>query len=123
MHRAGRKRPSFQPPYQELLHQHLAAQYKCQVTLNNLSVGGTTTAWGLTKIQEVVELKPDLVILAFGMNDSAGISPEEYGRNTAKMIAQTRESMPDAEFILIASMLGNRDWTRLNHDAFSQVSR
>jgi len=107
-----------QPPYQDLLHQHLQAHYKNQVTLTNLSVGGTSTPWGLTMIDKVIAQKPQLVVLAFGMNDSAGRAPEDYGKNIAMMITKTRESLPDAEFILIASMLGNRDWTRLNHDAF-----
>ncbi len=108
----------FQPAYPELLQKHLEAQYDTKVALTNLSVGGKSTPWGLTMIDQVVEHQPDLVIIAFGMNDSAVLSPEEYGENTAAMIAKTRESIPDAEFVLIASMLGNRDWTRLKHEVF-----
>ncbi|MDA1166092.1 MAG: SGNH/GDSL hydrolase family protein [Planctomycetota bacterium] len=107
-----------QPPYQDLLQLHLEAHYGTKVLLTNLSVGGTSTPWGLTMIDKVVELQPDLLILAFGMNDSAGRSAEEYGRNIASMISKTREGIPTAELILVASMLGNRDWTALNHDVF-----
>ena len=71
-------------------------------------------------VEQVTRPKPDLVILAFGMNDSAGRSAEEYGTNTAAMISKIRESLPDAEFILVASMLGNRDWVLLKHDVFPQ---
>jgi acyl-CoA thioesterase I len=109
-----------QPPYPGLLQQHLEATYGSNVTLTNLSVSGTSTPWGLTKIEKVTEQKPDLVILAFGMNDSSGRSAEEYGKNTAAMISKTRETLPNAEFILVASMLGNRDWTLLKHDLFPQ---
>jgi acyl-CoA thioesterase I len=109
-----------QPPYPGLLQQHLEATYGSKVTLANLSVGGTSTPWGLTKIEKVTEQKPDLVILAFGMNDSSGRSAEEYGKNTAAMISKTRETLPNAEFILVASMLGNRDWILLKHDVFPQ---
>ncbi len=107
-----------QPPYQDLLVQHLQHHYQAKVKLTNLSVGGKSTPWGLTMIEKVTEHKPDLVILAFGMNDSAGRSAEEYGQNTARMIKATRDVLPQTEFILIATMLGNRDWTRLNHEIF-----
>ena len=110
----------FQPAYQDMLVEHLRAHYQADVTLTNLAVGGKSTPWGMTMIDRVTADQPDLVILAFGMNDSAGRSPEEYGRNTAAMIQKTRAVCPQAEFILIASMTGNRDWVRLNHDVFPQ---
>jgi acyl-CoA thioesterase-1 len=110
----------YQPAYHDLLVQHLQNHYQTEVVLTNLSVGGQATPWGLTMIDEVVMHQPDLVILAFGMNDSAGRSPEEYGQNTATMIKNIRDMLPNTEFILVASMLGNRDWTRLNHDVFPQ---
>lgn len=110
----------YQPAYPTLLQQHLEASYTSKVTLTNLSAGGTATPWGLTMIEQVTEPQPDLVILAFGMNDSAGRSAEEYGRNMAAIISKTREALPNAEFILVASMLGNRDWVLLKHDVFPQ---
>lgn len=107
-----------QPPYPGFLQQHLESTYQSKVTLTNLSVSGTSTPWRLTKIEQVTEHKPDLMILAFGMNDSSGRSAEEYGRNTAAMISKIRETLPNAEFILVASMLGNRDWVLLKHELF-----
>lgn len=108
----------FQPAYQDLLVQHLRDHYQTDVSLTNLSVGGKSSPWGITMTDQVAAIDPDLVILAFGMNDSAGRSAEEYGQNTAKMIAAIRKKLSDTEFILVASMLGNRDWTYLNHDVF-----
>ncbi|TWT91765.1 exo-alpha-sialidase [Stieleria varia] len=110
----------FQPAYQDLLKEHLQTHYKTDVLLTNLSVGGMSTPWGISMTDQVAGHQPDLVILAFGMNDSAGRSAKEYGRNTATMITQIREAKPDTEFILIATMRGNPDWTRLNHTVFSE---
>lgn len=62
--------------------------------------------------------KPDLVILAFGMNDSAGRPAASYKDNVAGVIAAVREKVPACEFILVASMLGNPDWTRLKQELF-----
>lgn len=109
-----------QPAYPELLRRHLEAHYKTEVELTNLSVGGTSTPWGVKMIPKVVEQKPDLVILAFGMNDSSGRSSDDYRTQIETMISTARESLPDVEFILVASMLGNRDWTTLKHDLFSK---
>ncbi|MEZ6061709.1 MAG: GDSL-type esterase/lipase family protein [Planctomycetaceae bacterium] len=110
----------FQPAYPELLQRHLEASYGASVQLTNLSVGGMATPWMLTMIEKVVEPKPDLVIIAFGMNDSAGRSAEEYQANTKAAIAKIRESLPDCEFVLVATMLGNPDWTLLKQELFPQ---
>jgi len=107
-----------QPAYPELLRQHLEAHYKSDVKLTNLSVGGTSTPWGVTMIPKVVEQQPDLVILAFGMNDSGGRSPANYRMQIETMIASAQKALPNVECILVASMLGNRDWTTLKHDVF-----
>jgi lysophospholipase L1-like esterase len=110
----------YQPAYPDLVRRQLAERFRSQVEMKNLAVGGTDTAWGLTQIDKLVEAQPQLVILAFGMNDSAGRPAKDYQVNTQKMIAAIREKLPDCEFILVASMLGNRDWVRLKHEAFPQ---
>ncbi len=112
--------PPFQPAYQDLFKMHLEESYVTDIQLANLSVGGMSAPWGLSQIPKVTELKPDLVIIAFGMNDSAGRSAEQYRENVSQMISSVRESCPNAEFILIATMLGNRDWTTLKHGVFPQ---
>ena len=110
----------FQPPYQDLLQLHLEARFQTKVELTNLSVGGTDTAWGLAQVEKVVAVKPQLVLLAFGMNDSAGRSAADYQANIAKIMAAIRAARPECEFILIAPMLGNRDWIRLKHELFPE---
>ena len=107
-----------QPPFQDLLLQHLKETYSPNITLTNLAVGGTSTPWGISRVPDVIAAKPDLVILAFGMNDSSGRSAEEYKSNIAEMIRATRESSPETEFILVATMLGNSDWVTLKHELF-----
>lgn len=110
----------FQPGYPELLREHLDHRYQTKVTLSNISVGGMDTAWATTMIDKIVEPKPDLVVIAFGMNDSASRPAKDYRANTETVMSKVREKLPDTEFILVASMLGNRDWIRLQHDLFPQ---
>ncbi len=110
----------YQPPYPELLRRNLEERFQSHVLLTNPSVGGTDTSWVLNAIDQVVEPKPDLVIIAFGMNDSAGRPAEEYRANTEAVMAEIRERLPDVEFILVASMLGNADWIRLQQPLFPE---
>jgi acyl-CoA thioesterase I len=110
----------FQPPYQDLLVMHLEAAYGAKVTLHNFAVGGTDTGWGRTNIGKVNAVKPDLVILAFGMNDAAGRPADQYQANIRAMIDAVRQARPEAEFILVATMLGNANWTTLRHERFPQ---
>lgn len=90
------------------------------MTLVNHAVGGTGSAWGLQTIGKVIEAKPDLVLLAFGMNDSAGCPAADYQANLRAMVEAVRKAQPEAEFILIATMLGNADWTALHQELFPQ---
>ena len=110
----------FQPAYPDLLRLHLEDLYQSQVQVTNLSVGGMDTGWALTMIDKVVEPRPDLVIVAFGMNDAAGRSAREYQANIEGVVSRVRERLPDVEFVLVASMLGNRGWTRLRHELFPE---
>ncbi|HAH45481.1 MAG TPA: hypothetical protein DCM07_11630, partial [Planctomycetaceae bacterium] len=110
----------FQPAFLELLQQHLEQQYQTKVNVTNPSVGGKDTRWALTEVEQVVAPQPDLVIIAFGMNDSAGRSAKEYQANTKALMEQVRQKLPEAEFILVAPMLGNKDWVRLKHELFPQ---
>lgn len=110
----------FQPSFLGLWQQHLLAHWKTRVQVTNPSVGGKDTRWALSAVDQVVEPGPDLVIVAFGMNDVAGRSADEYQANTRAVMAKIRERLPDVEFILVASMLGNRNWARLQHELFPQ---
>lgn len=112
--------PPFQPPYPELLRLHLEARFRNRVSLNNLSVGGMDSKWLTTMTDKIVESNPELVIIAFGMNDSAGRPAPEFKANIESTMRQIREKIPHCEFILVASMRGNPDWTRLNQDLFLQ---
>lgn len=113
----------FAPAYPQRVARGLRALGASKVTLMNLSVGGKTSSWGVTRIPAVIAARPDLLIIAFGMNDalrvdSVGNSPAQYARNVREMVARTREALPDCEIILVASMIGNPDWDLLDQGRF-----
>ncbi|MCE5249913.1 SGNH/GDSL hydrolase family protein [bacterium] len=107
------KTPPFMPPYGELVKMYLEAVYGSKVTFVNRSLAGKTSGWGVETIGKVAGDNPDLVILAFGMNDaSAGMKPASFSANVVRMIAAVRRVNPAAEFILVATMTGNPEWTK-----------
>ena len=114
------KTPPFQPPYQDLFARNLELTYGAKVTLKNFAVGGTDTAWGVANVGKLIEAQPDLVILAFGMNDASGRPADEYQSNVRAMLEAISAVRPEVEFILVATMLGNRDWVTLRPELFPQ---
>ena len=114
------KTAPFQPAYQDLFAKNLEAAYSAKVVLKNFSVGGTDTAWGLTMMGKVIDATPDLLILAFGMNDCARRPAKEYQDNIRAMVDAVRKACPNSEVVLVASMVGNADWTALRQERFPQ---
>jgi acyl-CoA thioesterase I len=110
----------FQPAYPELVSRALHVRYKDQVEVANLSVGGMDSAWGVTMVDKVVDAKPDLVLLAFGMNDSGGRPATDFQNKIAATMKGIRVKRPTAEFILVATMVGNPNWVALKQELFPQ---
>jgi len=108
---ASKSTPPFMPGYVNLVQRALEKYSGNQVTATNLSVPGTTAKGGLDKIAQVIAQKPDLVIIAFGMNDVAGHHPEQYAAQVSGMIDAVHTALPEAEFILVSSILANPEWT------------
>jgi lysophospholipase L1-like esterase len=115
------KMAPFQPAYQDLFAMNLEAVYGTKVSVKNFAVGGTDSAWGLANIGKVIAAKPDIVVLAFGMNDDPGNrSAGSYQANIKAMIDAMRKANPATEFILVATMLGNQEWTVIHPELFPQ---
>jgi lysophospholipase L1-like esterase len=117
------KAAPYQPPYPDLVVAGLESHYRLApgtISLVNLSVGGTSSSWGVDMIPTVVAEGPDLVVIAFGMNDTACSDPQHFRRNIAEIIAGVRQYCPDAQFILVASMAGNPEWKLLHSERFAQ---
>lgn len=103
--------PPHLPPWGEMVAEGLRDHYGAEVEFLNPSVPGKKSDWGAEHAHELVAChEPDLVIIAFGMNDgSMGMPPEEYRENIRSMIHTVREANPDAEFLLASTLLPNRE--------------
>ena len=75
----------------------------------NPSIGGLDSAWGRSKAAYYFDsFKPDLTLIAFGMNDGTGRLPaDRFVDNIKSIIDSIRRGNPAAEFILTATTLPN----------------
>jgi len=116
--------PPFQPPYTELVADALRTAYGADVRLTNLSVGGTTAAWGVEQSAGVAALAPDLVMVAFGMNDqAAGVPAGEYGEYLRRILDSVSAASPETEFIVVASMPSSPEWENTSLRRFEAYAR
>jgi len=72
----------------------------------NKAVGGKETTWGLSNMPAIVDTNPDLLVLAFGMNDGSK-SSKAYLQNTREMVATVRKKNPDVSILLVAEFSPN----------------
>jgi lysophospholipase L1-like esterase len=97
--------PPYQPPYPRLVADTLQARFGAPVTLTNLGLGGTRANWGLEQVARVAAEKPDVVLLAFGMNHQE--AAKEFKALMTQLRDAVRSACPTADIVLVASMTGN----------------
>ena len=102
--------PPGQPPYAALVHAGLEHACQSPVTLHNFAVSGWTSDHGVADVARVAEARPDLVIVAFGMNDAGYAEAPDFAANIAGIMSGVRAASPDAEFVLVSPMLPNPRW-------------
>lgn len=107
----------FAPAYPMQVINSLKSTYGySEIQYANPSVGGKTSAWGLEQIKQVLITKPDLVVLAFGMNDSSGKVPTQtYKSNIEGMMKALRAANPKVSIILVAEFSPNPEWPAANY--------
>lgn len=98
----------FMPPYGELVARALESRYGSKVTsMNHARAGGTASHATTQADSQVAWFKPDLVLLAYGMNDRSEERRVAQRRNLEQIIDIVRERSPDTEFVVITPMLNN----------------
>ena len=91
-----------------------------QFETTNGATGGDTTAQGLQRLQEkVLQQKPDLVLIGFGMNDhnreGFGVPLDAFAANLRTMIARIRADT-GAEIVLFSAFPPNPKWHYGSHN-------
>jgi arylsulfatase A len=108
----------FMPMYPDLVAAQLRATYGGEVNLINRAVGGWGVPNGLADLDKLLESSPDLMIIAYGMNDVSRRNPDAYRDGIQQMITRIKAAQPQAETILVATMVGNEQWTHTPREMF-----
>lgn len=120
----------YMPPFPVLICDYLQDKYGAKIELVNTSVGGMSTKWGLDNIDErVIAHAPDIVFIAFGMNDPA--TPRaQYREMVKEMIDKVHTALPNTEIMLVSSILPNNEadetWfanQRFFHEDLSEIEK
>lgn len=101
-----RNDPPYMPTWPDLAADGLRRAYgDGKIRVINTALGGMTSEWGRDNARDAVaSLRPDLVLIAFGMNDFWSLTPEQYRDNLVAIMRTIRERNPQAEFVLVSSI-------------------
>jgi len=100
------------PPYLPVWPS-LVAHKLGNVKLFNVALGGASSQWAKDNAKDLVgSLKPDLVLIAFGMNDFWSLKPKLFIENIKDAMDAIRSVHPATEFLLISSMKFDSDYTK-----------
>ena len=97
------------PTWPQMVFKKLKAYFgDDNITYVNGAQGGANTQWGINNVRKITDKNPDLVVIGFGMND-AGLSLSVYQNQIQQIIDAIRAKNPDAEFVLVSTMLPNKE--------------
>ncbi len=109
-----------QPGYPDLVAAQLGVQFDSPIKLVNRSVGGWSVANGVADLDKLLDEKPDLVIVAYGMNDVGRKDPDWFFKQTKTILDRIRTANPEIEVIIVSPMLGNKEWVHTPWEMFAK---
>jgi lysophospholipase L1-like esterase len=112
--------PPHQPGFARLVASGLEQEFGGAVDLRNLAVAGSTAADALWDALRVAIAAPDLVIVAFGMNDASYADAAEFSTNIATLLQRIRDAAPQVEFLLVSPMLPTAECSWVAHTRFEE---
>ena len=89
--------------WQKPLEERLTACLERPVSVLTVAKSGETTQWALASVQEVVGLKPDVVVIEFYANDAAVnrfMTTGRSRRNFADLLAALKQQLPQTRLIV-----------------------
>lgn len=108
----------YQDGYVELVGQKLRRVTSGEIKLTNRAVAGWSVANGVKDLDKLLESKPDLVIVAYGMNDVGRRDPAWYGQQVDLILEGLAKFDPNIEVILVSTMVGNSEWVHTPREMF-----
>ena len=101
-----------QDPFGPMVAKRLDKAFAAKIEFSNNSRPGATVGWALKNVQKTLPLKPELVMIAFGMNDGRRPGRDQlYEDQLRKLIDILRKNDSKVEIVLVANMLPNEEFS------------
>ena len=100
----------YRKPWFELFADFIAKKFAIKCDWENRGINGAASDKPLVYQPELLDGTADLWVIAYGMNDLANRTAEEFADNLQKIMAKISANDPQAEFLLVTPMSGNPDW-------------
>ncbi len=95
---------SSRKPYANLVADAVNAE------LGNFGLKGVSTVYWREVKKKVTAFKPDLIVIAYGMNDLCGMTAKAYVAELDCAVNYFRMQCPAARLVLVSAMSGNPEW-------------
>jgi len=112
--------PPYQSPFGTLVASGAERAVRSHIQFHNFGTAGWTAADALWDTERISAVKPDLVIVAFGMNDATYADADEYVGNVSGILTRVRAEVAHTEFILVSPMLPTPECDWLVHSRFAE---
>jgi lysophospholipase L1-like esterase len=112
--------PPYQPPFGTLVAAGLEKTAQSTIQFHNFGTAGWTSADALWDTDRIAAVKPDLVIVAYGMNDATYADAGEYVAHVSAILSRVRAEVAHAEFILVSPMLPTPECQWIIHSRFAE---
>jgi lysophospholipase L1-like esterase len=109
-----------QPPFGSLVAAGLSERSGASIQFHNFATAGWTTEDALWDTERITLAKPDLVMVAFGMNDASYAGVDEYIANVSSLLTRIRADVRHVEFVVISPMLPTPECDWLVHARFGE---
>ena len=111
--------PPNQPGYPELVAAQLTSDFGVEIELTNRSVPGWSIANGLKDLDAMLASRPELLIVAYGMNDVGRRDPAWFAEQAKTLEQRARGQIPELEILWVAPMLGHSEWVHTPRAMFA----
>lgn len=97
------------PAYNNLVTEYMKKTYGVRVNHQNIAVSGSNSSAAFSKIDELCAANPDLLILAYGMNDGCSVYTDTFVYNINRIVKTLKERCPDAAIVVVGTSLPNEE--------------
>ena len=100
----------FSPPYIEQVCSELSRKFSAEVVPTNRALAST----GIQHADRIADKwcgdRPDLLVIAYGMNNFSGTPAADFIAMLRDIIAKCRSASPETEFLVLTFMTGHPQW-------------